>query len=550
MPFSAFSQSEGDVGNQTILTVKSYKPILAESSKISDEPEADTTSSVAPVFNYNLEPARMETNYESAVIQAKKIKDETISKLYRSYIKLGGGNYEKAYAELWVNSLRSKNSLLGLHAKHFSASPNLNDVAFGGYSNNTFDLNGKFMLSQLDINSALSFNRDVFHYYGFSPSDTIIDKDNYKQRFALIGFDAGVQSRYTDKDHLQFGAGIQYKTLSDLYDVNEGDFDFAGNVSKKLGEAIGKIAVDFNYFKKTDANFQLLSSNSNLSRNIVRIRPEAKWKMDKMLLTLGVGLEFQKNLETSTHFFPDVHIMLPIAEQVLSFYGDVEGKIIKNTFNTMRIENPFITSSIIPLNTVEKYKLSTGLRGNISSALSFHAGISYASYTDMNFFITDTLAAFPVRFNTFYADAKRFGLHAEAGYSKSEKFSIKLGLNQYAWSVETIDQPFHRPSTEVTLKTAYNLRDKVIASLTVFGRGYTYARVDDGTNITSEKIKGFADVNLGIEYRYSKIVSFYIQLNNVGFTKYQYWYGYPNERLNVLGGITFAFWPYKNSKTN
>jgi hypothetical protein len=44
-----------------------------------------------------------------------------------------------------------------------------------------------------------------------------------------------------------------------------------------------------------------------------------------------------------------------------------------------------------------------------------------------------------------------------------------------------------------------------------------------------------------VEYRYSKILSAFVTFNNLGFSKFQQWYGYPMERINVVGGLTYSF---------
>src|SRR5688500_15523677 len=114
-----------DLGEQQYVVVKDYKPVLAESFKISDAPGKDTSSSVPPGLKYSISPHAAATSLEVSPVKPVKIKDENISKLYHSLAKVGLGNYGTTYGELFVNSTRSKTSLLGLHYKHFSAAPDL-----------------------------------------------------------------------------------------------------------------------------------------------------------------------------------------------------------------------------------------------------------------------------------------------------------------------------------------------------------------------------------------------------------------------------------------
>jgi len=62
--------------------------------------------------------------------------------------------------------------------------------------------------------------------------------------------------------------------------------------------------------------------------------------------------------------------------------------------------------------------------------------------------------------------------------------------------------------------------------------------------ITTEKpkeLKGIFDANLGLEYRYTKKLSAFINFNNIGAVRYQRWEDYPTQRFNVLGGLTYSF---------
>ena len=68
---SVFSQKEKeDLGDKEYIIVKDYKPVLAESYKISDVPEGDTSTYTAPPLNYKLHTKQAETNYETATIKA------------------------------------------------------------------------------------------------------------------------------------------------------------------------------------------------------------------------------------------------------------------------------------------------------------------------------------------------------------------------------------------------------------------------------------------------------------------------------------------------
>src|ERR1044072_2097484 len=71
-----------DLGEQQYVVVKDYKPVLAESFKISDAPGKDTSSSVPPELKYSISSHAAATSLELSPVKPVKIKDESISKLY------------------------------------------------------------------------------------------------------------------------------------------------------------------------------------------------------------------------------------------------------------------------------------------------------------------------------------------------------------------------------------------------------------------------------------------------------------------------------------
>src|SRR4051812_39626535 len=101
-------QKEQNLGDKEYIIVKDYKPVLAETEKISDTPAGDTSSAEPPVMNYSIHSKKAATEYETSAIKAVRVKDEQLSKLYRSYVRLGLGNYTAYQGDLYINTLRNK----------------------------------------------------------------------------------------------------------------------------------------------------------------------------------------------------------------------------------------------------------------------------------------------------------------------------------------------------------------------------------------------------------------------------------------------------------
>lgn len=537
--FAQDGKEKEDLGNKEYIIVKDYKPVLAESYKISDLPEGDTTTVNPPAMKYNAVSKKIETNYETATIKAVKVTDEKLQKLYRNLIKLGIGNYTTYNGEAYINSLRSKKGALGLSMKHLSGSPSLKGAGEADFSRNTAGLNGKYFLENATFDADINFDRNVIHYYGYNSDDTIIDKKDTKQRFTEFAFNAGITSNYLNKGHIDYGAHVGYITFNDLFEVKENDFLFNGNIGKQLDNFYLRVDASLNYFSKSDAKYEVLTLNSNLKRNIIRISPAFIFDKDKVHLVVGGRMEVEKNRGTDVHFFPRVDFSLPIAEHILAVFANVDGNIAKNNFRTLSYENPFITSAIHPVNTINLISLTGGLKGNFSSTVSFTAWAKYSKVEDLILFVNDS--TYFNKFNYVMDDGKILNLHAEIGFMSDDKLNLSLHLDQNSYTLDQFQKAWHHPATIISFVAKYNLRDKILVNASLFAHGVQYAGIKEGNGYKSEKINGYLDGNLGLEYRYSKILSVFVNLNNLGFAKYYTWYQYPSERFNVLGGITYSF---------
>jgi hypothetical protein len=553
----SFAQDK-ELGDKEYVIVKDYKPVLAESNKISDTPEGDTAYSNPPKMDYNIAPKKLETNFEAGVIRAVKIKEEPIPKLYRSLAKLGLGSYDTYTGELFYNSLRSKTGQVGVHLKHFSGRPNLVEKRTGLFSQNVGEVYGKYFLDNATFDSKFSYNRDVVHYYGFyglhSEQDSIPEGADTKQRFNNFNFSAGIKSNWVTDTHLDYKARIEYNGINDLFGVAENDFIVRGGAGKKFDENYFGLDLTFDYLKKQDADFEKFDDNSNLSRYIVNMNPHFNRDFDKVKLNVGFNFAIEHNSgPVAAHFYPDVHVSVPVAEQVLYLFADVTGGLQKVSYKTLTDENPFTIPAVkLEHNQSNDLVLDGGLKGNFSSQVSFNAMVKYTKMTNMVLFVNDTMnyvngsdtTDHSNMFNIVYDEGNVFDIHAEVAYRNSEKLSLAVAYDYLSYQSTVQEKAWHKPNSEARLMIRYNLKDKLQANVTLLGFGTQYGRsftTDSIPVVVAKKLKGYYDFNLGLEYRYNKLLSFYFNMNNLFFTRYEPWYGYPSEKFNFLGGLTYSF---------
>jgi hypothetical protein len=228
----------------------------------------------------------------------------------------------------------------------------------------------------------------------------------------------------------------------------------------------------------------------------------------------------------------------------VKIYGSVKGGLQRNSFKSYTEENPFLSSTPSIMNTNHKVKLGLGSRGTLGPNTSYDAGTSYSVVENMAFFVTDPTFILGNRFNLVYDDVRLLDIHAETGFQKTDELKFKARADYFFYTMTDEMNPWHKPALEATLGAQYNIADRVYLKGDVFVLGNYIARTydeDDPINSSAEKMKPLVDVNLGAEYRYSKSISAFVNVNNLLATRYYRWYSYPSQRIHVLGGVSCSF---------
>jgi outer membrane receptor protein involved in Fe transport len=133
-------------------------------------------------------------------------------------------------------------------------------------------------------------------------------------------------------------------------------------------------------------------------------------------------------------------------------------------------------------------------------------------------------------------------------YQQNEKLKIDGIGRIYSYQLQNQIYAWNLPTWQVILRGSYNLYDKFLINLDVNFEGGRKAKVyqkDPETlvenNQFAQPLQFITDINLGVEYRYNKRISAFIQFNNIASQRYFRWYKTPVQIFQVMGGITARF---------
>lgn len=536
--YSLATFAQGTLNNTEFGVTSSFVPTIKDAKKFSDVPEIK--DSVKPIQNikYGITSAPIFPKYQTQPIDAAKLQNEPLSKLYHSVLKLGYSPfYNMPYGEFWVGNTRAKESSYGAHLKHFSSTTTLKDAGYGGFSDNEINVFGKRFYKKHTLSGDLNYERNVVHYYGYDTDKNKLDKDYTRQRYQLFEPKLQLQSHYTDSTHVNHNIGLSYYNLQNLHREVE------NNV--KLN-AFGTMYINkekFNLGFLTDF-YNHKQANDSLNDLIMSINPSFEANGKKWHADIGLtGTIDNFNKSTKFYFYPQLNLHYDIYENMVIPYAGVSGGLIKNSMRSLTRENAFVDTTINYQNTNNKYNLFGGLRGNLSSSTSYDAKVSYGQYDNLHFFVINYGGPNLLynQFDVVYDNTSVLNLSGQLKYNFKEKLNIIGKGNYYIYKTKTLTRAYHKPDFDLTGSAIYNLKSKVIlrADLFFIGKQWALTQLEDGA-LANKQLKGWADINLEAEYRYSKMLSFFARLNNLAGQRYYRWERYPSQRFNFMVGLTFV----------
>ena len=532
--------AQNDIDKE-IVVVKPYQPSLSDAFKINVLPMVSDSISIHPSFDYSIQPKKFDTRFQVRPITAARMVGTPLTKLYNSHLRLGIGNYLTPLAELHINSLRERKSQWGLFLRHYSVNGKLkldnDEKVKPGFFENSGSIYGKKIFRKSYVSGKFQAAYDGGDFYGYHPSllgDTLmLTRDDIRQNWLKLDGRLKMGSIHKDSLHLNYTGTLDYFYTNDHYK----NFEHAAEINVDLNR---RFRSGFIYgLGLGGAYYYTGESIDSVNNTIIRLNPSVGKTSRDYIYRLGMGLVFDINGDkVKPHFYPEVLLQINMVEGILMPYFGLDGQLQVNNYRSVAEENGYITPGLKVGNTNHKIRGFMGVKGSISRQISYDLAGSYSLVDNMAFFVNDTL----LYGNTFYAvydNVEWMQLHGELTYNQSDRFHTLLSVTYDHYKMGDLAKPWHRPNLVISLDEQYSMHNKILVDLGVSYMGKRYA---PGTSLDAEMInlKGFVDLNLGIEYRYTKILSVYIRLNNLMGARNQTWNQYPGMGFNVQLGFTYA----------
>ena len=478
----------------------------------------------------------------------------------KGYLFLNAGNYANINGAFGYRLVENDKNNLSFSFMHNSTNGDINYVqepqeGVAGNSNNAYlmdnlgQLNYMHLAESLKLNMHLSYLNSQFNYYG-NPFEFERYFDNEKYNYGLLSAKVGMES--AESDLLNYRGFIDFKNFNTKqsqtpqFDWMKGNqihafvgFDKPFRNSSKIG-VDGSIVTTFyngsadNYFLFNAAPYVLFGSANTHAK-------------------LGVDLLFQNSENAKMRIVPNVDLMWGVTERS-SLYAKIHGGFKHNTLPEIMTESRYILTSNPIKASFTHIDLEAGTKIGEVNGFRFDVFGGYKKTDDKHFLILngrdiisgDAIGPFMETIKPIYGTLSHsyIGGMIHSNIWSPLDVSLRLKKNFYDVSevmnndTEIADaKAYNTPGVDVDIMASLELIQDLKLTLNYYFAG------DRWTNYENRNIKmaNINDLNIGGVYDINESFSLNIKANNILSQKYDIWYGYPAQGVNVAGGFTLKF---------
>jgi len=548
-----------------------FSPTIADAQKIDLRPEPIDTILPDQTVKYDVLTVKAVIPATVDSIAAARLNVvESQQKLYKGFVKGGFGLYTTPLGEVYFDQTRSRENAYGVHLKHLSSNGGLKNVGPSDYSTNKADLFYNHYLRNHEVGGRFMYDRRRVSYYGYNALDSIeylintldTKEDARKQVYNDLGFAVRVRSLYKDSTLIAHDVGLEVHSYSNLSESHETNVRITADLSKnEQGDRYGLgIVVDNNAYRSLyregvfgEATI-LTTADKRTNGTMIGLIPMVKREGEKYVVRVGAGLYVDAQNNTTFHFYPKAYASYSLFDDILVPYIGFEGERKRNSLRSLTRENPWLIGAPVLKNSSLLYDLYGGVRGSFSSKIGFDVRLGYSSTEDRPLYISAPNYPTGDRMAVVYDRVDIFVVGGELSYRHSDALRLKARVDFYNYTTEVENEAWNLPPYQISFGGTYNLREKLFVNVEALVLGQRksayYVQPSDATPdattglITQPEefnLKGYLDLHLGLEYRYTKRLSVFLDLSNLSASKYEQYYQYGVQRGLLLGGATYSF---------
>ncbi len=572
--------------DRNVTVEREYKPVIQDAGKITSlpaivEPVTEKTKANYTEFNLPMLVGQNIQNLTAAELEIEKRKQGN-SAFVRVGLGtvLGAGSYLNNMLDFALPVLKRPDMRLDLNAHHLAI--------FGDKAHSTSEANILFdnNYNKLNFYAGGGLGYEYFKYYG----------DNFDLRgnqTDLKAFATGGLAYYDELNLVRVNRTAQMYMLNEIANAN--DFDvfwrfnafvglqslpntdglrYVGEVKFKsfnsqhgLKENIIQSKANFNTMHGKnrigiDVKLQNMIYTTNMvnpifnawdAYSVFEMNPFYSFERKNWNLRLGVRSSFSFVHGRPFNPSPDIFAEWKVAPKWLAIYGGVGGGYQVNTLDMMFKENRYLFSDLRVKDTYTPVSSYIGFKFKPAYNILIDAYLKY-NYIDNQYFLinkdyqysnlsstslasSEEAVIYSNRFNAVYSKAEHTQVGIRANYNLRNLINIQWKGAYNHWKVYDIATAWNKPKFESDLAADVRITRNLNLTTNVFFESERFAKIGN----VDYRMKPKVDINLGASYSYLNWLTIFGKVNNLINSKYEEYYGYEVQGINLMAGAAFSF---------
>ncbi|WP_282148904.1 TonB-dependent receptor [Algibacter lectus] len=548
----AQSKQNDTLNTGVIDVVKPYAPSISDAFKVKEAPTLDdATTETKKEIKYNIFSFPVASTFTPSKGKAAVVEKAKPVKLFDNYATLGVGSYTTILGEVYLNHAISRNESVGGYVSHHSSGGNIEGVEFDdGFSDSKINVNYASRMRDMAWNVEGGFQYSNYNWYGVPDSQvTFAQDDNINVGHAFYNAHVGGDISFEDT-YINSGS-VLFRRFADNQSSGENRFIAKGKVDVPVnGEEIST-EVKIDYLGGSFSNLYSGLGSIDYGNFQVGIMPSYQLIRDDLTLNLGVSAYYLNDTESGSnnfYIYPNITATYRVVSDVVIAYGGIQGDLEQNSYYDFATENPFVSPTLFITPTDKQYNAYVGLKGKLSSTMSYNVNGSYASSQNRALFISNEITrsgddyTYGNSFGVVYDDINTFGVSGEINVDINRNFNLGLKAEYFSYSSDTEAEAWNLPDVKGSMFLDYQINQNWFAGANLF---YTGERKDQFFLTTSTPqtvtLDSYFDANAHVGYHVTEQISVFAKANNIANNNYERWQNTPVQAIQFLAGATFKF---------
>ncbi|MGZ0014895.1 TonB-dependent receptor [Yeosuana sp. AK3] len=551
-----FSQEKDTINTGVINVVKPYTPTISDAFKVKETPSIDDEQTATKKeIKYNIFSFPVASTFTPAKGKAAVVDKAKPVKLYDNYATLGVGTYTSILGEVYLNHSISRTESVGGYISHHSSQGGIENLLLDdNFSNSKINMNYTTRLRDLTWNVEAGFNQQQYNWYGL-PQVMVDDAEanNIKGGHSFYGIHFGSDVTF-ENSYINSGSFL-FRRFGD--NQGSGENRFVVKTTFKIPIDREEISTDlvFDYLSGTfDRNF-VTTDELKYSNFQFGVTPKYQLKQDDLTVNLGFSVFYLKDNEaneSNLYVYPNVTATYRLVNDILIAYGGIEGRLIQNSYFDLASENPFVSPTLFIQPTDQLYNAYIGLKGKVSSHMSYNISGAYIADRNKALFINNEITAtsqnysYGNSFGIVYDDVDTFSLAGEINVDINRNFKLGIKAEYFSYNSDNQEEAWNLPDVKGSLFLDYQINEQWFAGANLF---YVGERKDQfflnnpliNTTPFTITLESYFDANVHLGYHVNEQLSVFAKANNLANKGYQKWQNFPVQSIQFLAGATYKF---------